>query len=1130
MSVRLKRTLRISLVALASISGLCVLAVACVLWFVLTPSRLTPVVEDAANRYLDADIHVGKVDVTLFSTFPRLTLRVEDGELVARRSADSSAAALPYRDSLLKFTRCRVVFDPFAYLRHNRIVIHRLLLDSARVYAWRDVRGNANWNFIPSSADTTSSSGKGLAAPEAVVLKSLRIRNANIVFNDRTTDVYAWVLGADVRMRMGAGRKGAGADLDFSCRDLLFRQKGDLLVRRAALSLQTSLAYSADSMKAVLRNAELEINDVQLALGGVVKRDTVNRSFDVDMEFSAMSPSVEKVLDLIPESVVEHRNLSADGRMMLEGSVKGAYGNGLLPVVSMCLKIEDASARYEGLPYGIDRFNVDFDAFVDLMRERDSYLDLKILQLQGNGMDVLADARVTEIFEDPLIVLNAKAKVNLDNVHNIFPLQEGISLAGMLDADLRIRTRLSTIGNQDYGRIFAAGKLYFDGVSVSDSSSGLNLYGDVDLKFFGSNALGVKGKVSRFRLDGRQARAVADSLDLRVISTRPRDTARVFQMKADLSMNRLGASVGDSLKIYLGKGGVSASLGPNPEKKDRPRIDVSIDTDSLFAKYGDIGGGLNEGHVAIQADKLKDSLWRPSATIGFNRLRGGMGDSLGVYCVRGQVKASLKPRGSELKQPRIKLDVETDSVFAKFGEMTGSMKKGVIKLQADKVRDSLWIPSGTLRFNRLVANTPQCALPLRFNRTVVKLGDRKISLEKAAIKVGRSDVTLSGTVYDLYGVMKYGHLLRADLAVTSKNLNVNQLMRAMSTPDATELEAEADTASNSLRLFEVPGNLSVDVTADIGKMRFGKYVFRNIQGKAELKDSHIYLENLSLDALDNASLSASLIYKAASSRFGYAGFDIKVHDIDIASLVKATPAIDSLIPMLQSFEGRVQMDVAAEGVLDSMLNIRIPSLRAAMYIRGDSLVLMDGETFAEISKKLMFKNKERNLIDSISVNITVEDGSVNIYPFVVEIDRYQAAVGGVQNLDMSFDYHISILKSPLPFKAGLNIRGTPEDMRFGIGKAKYKDIMTPVARHRIDSTRLNLSEDITRRFRKVSERNRWNDRAEHRSGIDWEHRRDSLRRNRRIIFDADSIQWEKVVPQKPPVPEPGDTVNKIPAP
>ena len=74
---------------------------------------------------------------------------------------------------------------------------------------------------------------------------------------------------------------------------------------------------------------------------------------------------------------------------------------------------------------------------------------------------------------------------------------------------------------------------------------------------------------------------------------------------------------------------------------------------------------------------------------------------------------------------------------------------------------------------------------------------------------------------------------------------------------------------------------------------------------------------------------------------------LKIRDINIAKLVDFIPSMDTIVPMLRSFEGRVQFDVAAEARLDSNMNIRIPTLRSAMYIKGDSLVLMDGETFAE---------------------------------------------------------------------------------------------------------------------------------------------------------------------------------------
>ena len=142
-----------------------------------------------------------------------------------------------------------------------------------------------------------------------------------------------------------------------------------------------------------------------------------------------------------------------------------------------------------------------------------------------------------------------------------------------------------------------------------------------------------------------------------------------------------------------------------------------------------------------------------------------------------------------------------------------------------------------------------------------------------------------------------------------------------------------------------------------------------------------------------------------------------------------------------------------------------------MHIKGDSLVLMDGETFAEISKTLMFKNKKRNVFDSISVNLTVQDGNVTVYPFLLQIDRYKAAVGGTQGLDMNFNYHISVLKSPLPFKAGVNITGNLDKMKIRIGKAKYKDaVITPVEIRKVDSTRVNMGQEIIHSFERVISR------------------------------------------------------------
>ncbi len=110
------------------------------------------------------------------------------------------------------------------------------------------------------------------------------------------------------------------------------------------------------------------------------------------------------------------------------------------------------------------------------------------------------------------------------------------------------------------------------------------------------------------------------------------------------------------------------------------------------------------------------------------------------------------------------------------------------------------------------------------------------------------------------------------------------------------------------------------------------------------------------------------------------------------------------------------------------------------------------------------------MIDSISVNISIKDGSVTIYPFEISMDRYQAAVGGTQGLDMNFNYHISILRSPVPFKLGLNISGTLDDMKFKFGKARYKDAITPAETHKVDSTIVNMGQQIANDFKNIMKR------------------------------------------------------------
>jgi hypothetical protein len=195
--------------------------------------------------------------------------------------------------------------------------------------------------------------------------------------------------------------------------------------------------------------------------------------------------------------------------------------------------------------------------------------------------------------------------------------------------------------------------------------------------------------------------------------------------------------------------------------------------------------------------------------------------------------------------------------------------------------------------------------------------------------------------------------------------------------------------------------------------------------------------------------------------------DIHLEQVQLRELINSVPLLDSLTPMMRSFEGQAECNIIAVTELDSLSNVIIPKTTASCYINGKNMVLLDGETFAAIAKKMYFKNKKRNVIDSISVDLMLIDGQIAVFPFMLSIDRYVAAIGGTQNLDMSFQYHISILKWPIPLiKIGLNIWGNPDDIHYRIASRKYEDLLTPVKEKSLQSVVINLRQQFHDGLRK----------------------------------------------------------------
>jgi hypothetical protein len=166
------------------------------------------------------------------------------------------------------------------------------------------------------------------------------------------------------------------------------------------------------------------------------------------------------------------------------------------------------------------------------------------------------------------------------------------------------------------------------------------------------------------------------------------------------------------------------------------------------------------------------------------------------------------------------------------------------------------------------------------------------------------------------------------------------------------------------------------------------------------------------------------------------------------------------MPMLRSFKGKGEFHMAIETYTDSLYNLKKSTLRGACSVRGQDLVLMDGETFTKIAKTLRFNKGAENKVDSMSAEFTVYKNEIDVWPFIIVMNNYGAVVAGRHNMNMTFDYHIAVIDSPIPVRLGVDIKGTIDDPKPFPAKPRFDNSYRPVKRGEVNKKQMELQKLI----------------------------------------------------------------------
>lgn len=221
-------------------------------------------------------------------------------------------------------------------------------------------------------------------------------------------------------------------------------------------------------------------------------------------------------------------------------------------------------------------------------------------------------------------------------------------------------------------------------------------------------------------------------------------------------------------------------------------------------------------------------------------------------------------------------------------------------------------------------------------------------------------------------------------------------------------------------------------------MDYNDINLQNANGNIIIKDQKAYADIRTRTNLGKINLE--ILYNSQNKNKINSVFNLKINDLLVGQISQVLPSISTIQPLIKSMDGLLSCHITAESTLSNNMLPDLSATKAVCTIDGHNITLKNDKVFAEVSKKLKLKNKDKNIINSLAMSIVVQNKQIRVVPFILEWDRYKTIIGGQHSTDMVFDYHVDVIKSPIPIDFGLNIHGTAEKLKFNIKKCKYKDL------------------------------------------------------------------------------------------
>jgi len=421
--------------------------------------KVASIVQNQANKNLNAKVAFSDLSLNLFSNFPNITASLSDLSVIG---VDSFAL-----DTLVSAKKIKLAIDLKSLIRDKGISVKSIEIVRGNVLAKVLPDGRVNWEIM--KPDTTPEAKQDTSESMHFEMKAVIISHSNVVYDDRESNRKAVLKDWNGTLKGDLSTDITSLTTNSSIKSLSYAMSGMTILSNATLETETTLDVDFTKSKYTFRSNKILLNAMEVSFGGWVQMPDTS-TIDMDLKVNTEKVTFKQFLSLIPALYMkDFESIETAGDLKIDAFMKGKMQGENYPAFGLKLAIDKGMFKYPSVPQAVRDITVKANVSSTGGTLDNTKVDISVFHfsMAGNPFDMTA--YVATPMSDPDVKGSIKGVINLGMVKQVYPLEKGTDLKGQIQANLSAEGRLSYLDKKQYDKFKANGSLTVKGINYKSS-------------------------------------------------------------------------------------------------------------------------------------------------------------------------------------------------------------------------------------------------------------------------------------------------------------------------------------------------------------------------------------------------------------------------------------------------------------------------------------------------------------------------------------------------------------------------------------------------------------------------------------------------------------------------------------